>query len=143
MIPRRLKTKFLAWRESCFLKKHHCRTRKEYDRKYDSDYVPRATQIKNYYQGYKYIHCFENHSNYVYTRIYEYGPGGYRDGFHVICDWCEEHLTGKWRYDILRVMRAPSTGNEWAINELGGGDHWFFAFQSEEDYFMFRLQWGN
>ena len=139
-----LKTRYLAWKEARFLKQHHCRTRKEYDRMYDPDYVLRASQISNFYQGYRHIHCFENRASYVYERIYDYGPGGYRDGFPVICEWCEEHLTTKWRYDMLRAMKTPSTGNQWEINELGGsGDYWFFAFQDSEDYFMFKLQWGS
>jgi hypothetical protein len=138
-----LKTRYSAWKETRFLSQHHCRNRVEYERMYDPDYVPRATAIRNFYQGYQHVHCFENRANYVYTRIYDYGPGGYRDGFHVVCDWCEENITGKWRYDMLRVMKAPSTDNQWEINELGGGDYWFFAFQDSEDYFMFKLQWGS
>jgi len=138
-----IRDRYNKWKEDRFLKKHHCRNRAEYNRRYDPDYIPRATEIRNYYQGYQHVHCFENRENFVYNRIYDYGPGGYRDGFHEICDWCEENLSGKWRYDMLRVMRAPSTGNQWAINELGGGDHWFFAFMDDEDYFMFKLQWGN
>lgn len=138
-----IKSKYRTWQENRFLAKHNCRNRKEYERKYDPDYVPRATQIKNYYQGYKHIHCFENYENFVYKRIYDYGPGGYRDGFHVICEWCDEQLQGKWRYDCHRVINCPATANQWEINEIGGGDHWFFAFQNDEDYFIFKLQWGQ
>jgi hypothetical protein len=39
-------------------------------------------------------------------------------------------------------MKAPSTGNEWHINELGGGDYIFAAFKDPEDFFIFRLKWG-
>lgn len=138
-----LKTRYAKWKEDCFLAKHHCRNRAEYNRRYDPDHSPRASQIDNYYNGYQHVHCFENRENFVYKRIYDYGPGGYRDGFHEICDWCEENLSGKWRYDMHRAMKAPSTGNRWSINELGGGDYWFFAFQDDEDYFMFKLQWGS
>ncbi len=138
-----IRDRYNKWKEDRFLKKHNCRNRKEYERRFDPDYIPWAPQIRNYYNGYKHIHCFENYENFVYKRIYDYGPGGYRDGFHEICDWCEENLSGKWRYDILRVMKAPSTANQWEVNELGGGDHWFFAFMDDEDYFMFKLQWGS
>jgi hypothetical protein len=136
-------SKYRTWQENRFLKKHGCETREQYDYRYDPDRVPRATQIRNYYQGYQHVHCFENRENFVYKIIYDYGPGGYRDGFDEIYEWCEENLSGKWRYDMLRVMKWPSTGNQWEINELGGGDHWFFAFQNDEDYFMFKLQWGQ
>jgi hypothetical protein len=138
-----LKTRYANWKEDRFLAKHYCRNRAEYNRKFDPDYVPRATQIANYYNGYQHVHCFENRENFVYKTIYDYGPGGYRDGFDEIYEWCEENLSGKWRYDMLRVMEAPSTANKWEVNELGGGDHWFFAFQDSEDYFMFKLQWGS
>jgi len=147
MILSRLKTKVSnaarAWQEERFLKKHHCLNRAEYNRRYDPDYIPRASQIANYYHGYQHVHCFENRENFVYKTIYDYGPGGFRDGFDEIYEWCEENLSGKWRYDMLRVMKAPSTGNQWEVNELGGGDHWFFAFQDSEDYFIFKLQWGQ
>jgi hypothetical protein len=39
-------------------------------------------------------------------------------------------------------MKAPSTGNEWTINELGGGDHVFIAFKNEQDLIMFALRWS-
>ena len=138
-----LKTKLAKWKEDRFLKKHGCRTRKEYDRMYDPDYCIRALEMANYYHGYKHVHCFENHKGFAYQTIYDFGPGGYRTGFNVICDWCEENLTNKWRYDCHRVIKAPSTANKWSINEIGGGDHYFFAFMDDEDYFMFKLQWGS
>ena len=143
MILSQLKTKFNAWREDRFLKKHRCRTRKEYERKHDPDYEPRAIMIDYYYRGYKFVHCFDNHKGYAYTTLYDYGPGGYGTGQDEIYKWCEENLQGKWRCDCLRAIRAPSTSNQWAINEIGGMDHWFFAFKNLEDYFIFKLQWGQ
>lgn len=138
-----IKSKYRTWKENRFLKKHGCKTREEYDRYYDPDHVPRATQIKNFYQGYKHIHCFDNHSSDIYKIIYDYGPGGYRDGFDDVYDWCKEHLQGKWRYDCHRVINCPATAWQWEINEIGGHDIWFFAFQDDEDYFIFKLQWGQ
>jgi len=39
-------------------------------------------------------------------------------------------------------MRAPSTANEWEVNELGGGDYIFFACQDPQDYTLFLLRWS-
>ena len=142
-LTRHLRARVKLWRNRRFLKKHGCRSWRHYAYVYDKDYIPRATCIKNYYNGYKYIHCFENHNGYAYKTVHDYGPGGYKDGGGLIADWCEENLKHKWRCDGLRAMKAPSTGNEWEINELGGYDYYFFAFQDQEDYFLFKLYWGN
>lgn len=50
-----LKQKYLDWKEHRFLKKHGCVDRAHYERKYDPDYNPRATRVKDYYHGYPYI----------------------------------------------------------------------------------------
>ena len=109
---------------------------------YDPDYCPRATEIRNYYYGYPHVFCFEHHEHFAYKTIYDYGPGGYRQGVHDMHDWCKANASDKWRCDMLRVMKAPSTGNQWSINELGGGDYWFFAFKDPEDMFVFQLRWA-
>lgn len=131
--------RYRSWSEYRFLRKHGCTTRKEYNRKYDPDYNCRATRIADYYHGYPYVYCFEDEHHFAYAHIADYGPGGVRWGFHDINDWCEQHLTHKFRMDGHRVYKYFN--DEWAINEIGGGDYIFAAFKSEVDYLHFRLRW--
>jgi hypothetical protein len=88
---------YREWSDQRFLKRHGCETREEYDRKYDPDVVHRATRIKNFYHGYPYVYCFEDHNHNIYV---------------------------------------------WEVNELGGGDHVFFACQDPRDYTLFLLRWS-
>lgn len=136
-----LRVYYEEWKERRFLRSHHCSTRKQYNRKYDPDHNFRATHLREFYHGYKYFHYFPNYSHAAYTTIYDYGPGGYKMGYHLIEEWCEENLTHKWRKDGHRCL--VNHWGQWEINEIGGGDLIFFAFQNKEDYFMFSLKWGG
>lgn len=132
-----LRTKIDAWKEKRFLKKHDCETREEYERRYDPDCNKCATRLKDFYQGYKFVHCFENFKHEVYHWDIAV------DGIYVMTLWCKEHFKGKFRFDIHRAINFPSTGNQWVMNDIGGIDYIFFACQDPEDYFVFKLQWGN
>ena len=127
--------KYRAWKEKRFLRKHGCETREQYNYRYDTDINNRATKIKNFYQGYPYIYCFEDHNHMVYDWDIVY------DGIYVATNWCKENLTGKFRFDFHRCTRAPSTANEWEVDGLGGGDFIFFACKDPKDYTLFLLRW--
>ena len=127
----KLKNRYTDWRERRFLRKHGCYNREQYNLKYDLLYNPRATHLVDYYHGYKYIYCFENHKHDNISLL------------TVVTLWClEENLSGKWRFDVHRAIKYPSTGNEWEINEIGGGDYIFAAFTDERDYMLFLLRWA-
>lgn len=137
-----LSGKYKRWKDARFLKKHGCSSWNEYNHIYDTDVFRSASRVTDYYMGYKYVHCFDNRDNYAYKLLYDYGPGGYRYGYHDIVDWCKENTKHKHRSDILRAMKEPCTANQWEINELGGGDYLFFAFQNEKEYTWFLLRWS-
>ena len=44
-----------------------------------------------------------------------------------------------WRYE--RVIKAPSTNNEWHVSELGGSDHVFVATNNKRDATMIALKY--
>jgi hypothetical protein len=123
------------WKDSRFLKRHGCNSWKEYNRKYDLDYNPRATRLKDFYHGYPYFYCFENHEHDVY--YWDLGL----NGAYFVDKWCRENCTGKYRFDFHRAIKAPWYDNEWSINEIGGGDYIFVAFKNEQDYLLFLLGW--
>jgi len=113
-----------------------------YRRMTDPDVFFPAGKVKDYYHGYKHVHCFENHNH----QIYQWDLG--YDGSKDIIDWCERNITGKYRFDCLRCYRQTPIGlygaedTEWWINELGSGDYIFFAFKEPSDMFLFKLKWS-
>lgn len=137
----KLKQHYLDWKERRFLRKHGCETRAQYDYRFDPDYNNRASRVKDYYHGYEFVYCIEPDGHYAYKVLFDFGPGGYRTGENDIWDWCIEHCEGKWRADYLRVLK--NYWGEWEINEIGGGDYLFWAFQNEMDYMNFLLRWSG
>lgn len=127
---------YKEWSERRFLKKHGVLTREQYNRRYDPDVFYPASRVKDFYHGYPYVYCFEDGNHEIY-----YWDLGF-DGIYVATQWCKENLKGKYRFDFHRAMRAPSTPNEWEVNELGGGDHIFFACQDSKDFTLFMLKWS-
>ncbi len=133
----KIKDRYQAWKEQRFLKKHGCETWEQYNYRFDPDRNQRATRIRDYYYGYKHWTPLESRDHTAYYWDV------HLDGIYVLTEWCKENLSGKFRFDWHRVMKAPATANEWHINELGGGDYIFFACQEPEDFFLFQLKWGS
>ena len=127
---------YRKWSENRFLKKHKCETWEDYNRKYDPDVYHLALEIKNFYHGYPHVYCFDNHNHSIYDWDIAY------DGVYVATNWCKQNLKHKFRFDFHRVWRSSATGNEWSINDIGGGDHIFFACKDSTDYMMFLLKWA-
>lgn len=129
-----IKERYRGWSEERFLRHHRCDSWKEYERKFDVDYNPRAHKIVEYYHGYPYVYCFENHDHEIY--FWDLG----RDGMYVTNKWCEEHIKNKFRFDCHRVSRDHD--DYWIMDELGGGDYIFAAFKDSKDYVHFMLRWS-
>jgi hypothetical protein len=144
MVIEKLVTKWKAFREARFLKKHYCVSRSEYNRKYDPDVTFHAGRIVEYYHGYLYIHAMTYPA---YKSAYDQ-YGDWLQGLTMMKDWCNFNCTGKWREDIHRVSKSSyqghpwEEGTEWRMDEMGGGDVIFFAFKSEKDMMMFLLRWS-
>lgn len=107
-----------------------------YLRMTDPDIHWRATRLKDFYHGYPYVYCFENHNHFAY--FWEI----HTDGMWVMHKWCNEQCKDKFRFDFHRAIKFPSTANEWEINELGGGDYIFAAFKNERDFTWFMMRWS-
>jgi hypothetical protein len=137
-----IKSKYKDWKNARFLKKHGCATWEQYHHGFDPDRNIVASRVADFYFGYPYWHVVENRDHYMYRLLYDYGPGGYRYGYHDVVDWCKENIKHKHRTDLLRAMKYPSTSDQWEINELGGGDYLFFAFKNERDYLWFLMRWS-
>jgi len=130
------RSKIQTWRDRRFLKKHGCKSWDEYNYRFDPDRNQRAPRVKDYYCGYPYWTPIENRKHLAYYwDVHE-------DGIYILSNWCKENLSGKFRFDFLRVMNAPATAWQWEINEIGGRDYIFFACKDERDLLLFTLRWG-
>lgn len=139
---RRIRAWFRKKRADRKLKKSGYESWAVYRRMRDPDVFYCADRVKDFYKGYKFVHCIENRNHYAYELIYDYGPGGIKWGDSDITDWVEKNARFKHRMDYHRVIKYPSTSNEWRFNDMGGGDYIFVAFKDEKDYMMFLLRWA-
>lgn len=114
-------------------------TEEAYQRHIDPDICHRADDVKQFYHGYEFVHCIKDHRNRAYELLYDYGPGGYRYGYHDITDWCKQHCKQKYRMDIHRIWEH---GDRFLINGLGNSDYLFYAFKDQKDYINFILRWA-
>jgi hypothetical protein len=57
--------------------------------------------------------------------------------------WPERPLgeNAVWRFE--RVIKYPSTANEWEVNEFGGEDHIFVATNNDKDAIMIALKYSG
>lgn len=123
------------YRHAAYLKKMGW-TEEEYQNYEDPDRNVRATRIKDYYGGYQHIHAFTSTRTLPWTEF-----GNWMDCYNEMNKWCKENCRDKFRSDILRVIKAPSTNNEWELNDIGGGDALFYAFKDSRDFTLFCLRW--
>jgi hypothetical protein len=70
-------------------------------------------------------------------------------------EWCDTNCSGKYRYDIHRVVREKglihneyndtviwTDTEKFILNDIGGYDVLFFVFKNEVDAIMFVLRWS-
>lgn len=136
-----IRQRYQAWQDRRFLKRHYCDSWAQYHRQYDPDISRGSSYIRNWYHGYCYVHCFESYEHYAYRLLYDYGPGGHKNGFDEINEWCAANCQEKWRFDIHEVIDDKYT-RDWYINGIAGHDLVFFAFKDETDFLHFILRWS-
>ena len=118
-------------------------TQEAYERRNDPRCDMRANTTKHYFHGYPYVHIYHTTRGEPWTRY-----GDWIEGLDELRNWCRENCQGHWRDDILRVYKQTAiawdhtTEEEWHINDIGGGDALFVAFDDEQDYVLFLLMWA-
>jgi len=118
-------------------------TQETYERRNDPRCNIRASITKDYYHGYPYVHIYHTTRGEPWTRYSDW-----LEGLEQMRSWCRENCQGHWRDDILRVYQRhtiawdSSTEQEWHINDVGGGDALFIAFDNEVDFTLFLLKWA-
>ena len=145
----RLRARYRRWRAERKLKKSGYDSWAMYRHNRDPHVCRHANSVNVFYKtdyedGYKFVYVIEDRDHHAYKTLYDYGPGGYRYGFHDIGDWCESHCRFRHRVDCHRVLKNDNWwGNgEYEMNGIGGGDYLFFAFMDERDYTLFLLRWA-
>ena len=128
--------RFNKFQHDRYLKKRGW-TEEQYQNYEDPDRNIRATRVKDYYCGYLHLHSFTSTRTLPWTEF-----GNWMDCYEEMNCWCKENCRDKFRSDILRVFKAPSTNHEWELNDIGGGDALFYAFKDSKDYTMFCLRWA-
>jgi hypothetical protein len=103
-----------------------------YEKLNDPAVLYRAATIDGFYHGYAAVVCLTSPQCY---------SDQYRNEVH---HWCKDTLRSKYRSDGHRVSygwNSYSSAPCWYFDELGGGDHWFFAFEAEQDATLFSMRW--
>jgi hypothetical protein len=136
----RLRARIRKWKAERKLKKSGYSSWEFYRHNNDPDVFIYAEHIDDFYKGYSYIYACQNPSHYAYKLLYDYGPGGYKYGYHEMEEWCESKIRWNYRCDTHRVFE-----NQWGkmeLNDIGGSDIIFFAFKHEKDFTHFLLRWA-
>jgi len=128
-LTRHLRARWKLWRDRRFLKRRGFSSWRQYKRMTDPDICRWATNIKDYFQGYPHVICMEN-----------YGSAVYSTKIDAVIFWCMLNLEHQYSYAALRVWK--NWRGDWEINELAGGDYYFFAFKSQSDAVLFTLKWS-
>lgn len=118
-----------------FLRQHGCADWKQFHHRYDPRVNYRASRIRNFYHGYPVFHCFENRQHQAYHWDV------YQSGISQLQEWADANCAGRVRFDFHRVIKDPHGNDEWEVNEIGGGDYIFAAFENPNDYTLFALRW--
>ncbi len=130
-----LNDKYEAWQEKRFLKRHGVNTWADYHHRHDPDISWCADDVKDFYHGYLYVHCFEN------TKSQLYYWDVHLDGIYIAQEWAAKNLTDKYRMDFHRVRdKSLDNSGSWVRDELGGRDFIFAAFKNKKDYTMFVMK---
>jgi len=118
-------------------------TEEAYKRQTDPDVTKTADRVSYFYHGYPHVYVYTTSNVDPFTR-YEIWSNAYSE----MTKWCDKHCRGKTRNDIMRVYEQTAidingdTHKDWFINDIGGQDALFFAFQDSKDYSMFLLKWS-
>ena len=121
--------KYLTWRTG------YNKEQRKYREWYYTHVVVRATEIDNMFGRFKHVLIVDPDKFFDYAEPFGWVPVEQARSYF----WPNRPIetTCVWRFE--RAMRCPSTGNRWAINELGGTDTVFVACNSDEDALMISL----
>lgn len=124
--------KYLTWRTG--KDKQH----RDWEAWYEVNVNYRATKINDMFRNFKHIIMVDVDKFVDYHEPFAWVPNADARQYF----WPNRPLgeNAVWRFE--RVMKAPSTANQWEINELGGEDKIFVATNNERDALMIALKYS-
>jgi hypothetical protein len=120
-----------------FKKTGYTRAERDYKEWYESTVNWRATRVRDIFHNFRHVIVVDP------EKFFDYDPLAYYPKKEAQQYFWPHRVIGEnavWRWE--RVMRTPSTGNEWAVNELGGEDTVFVATNNERDAVMIALKYS-
>ena len=124
-----IQTQYREWQERRFLRRYGVGSRAAYEYIYDPRIMWGASLVRDFYHGYAQVVRVDN----VCLDL-----RSHRQRRADIAAWCRENCQGHVRADMLR---ASHIHGEWQLDELGGGDYYFVAFERDDDHTLFALRW--
>lgn len=127
------------WLEYCWdrvLKNSGYHHWEQYFRANDPDYYAPGYTVRDQLFGYPYISLVSfRHLETVFEPLW----GPIQNANHI-CEWCDNHCRGKYRWHWERVIMDHE--GQYLPDGIAGTDELFFAFKDERDYLMFILRWS-
>jgi hypothetical protein len=120
-----------------FRKTGYTRAEREYQAWYESTINWRATRVRDIFHNFQHVVIVDPDKFFVYDP-FAWAPKKEAQQYFWPLRSLEE--TCVWRWE--RVVKTPGTGNEWAVDELSGGDTLFVATNNEQDAVMIALKWS-
>lgn len=126
-----LKERYITWRTG------KDKAQRDWEAWYDSNVNYCATRIKDMFKNFEYIIIVNP------DKFFQFDPFAWVPSEDAKQYFYPARPLGKncvWRFE--RVIKYPSTSNEWEVNDLGGEDKVFVATNSSEDAIMIALKYA-
>jgi len=98
----------------------------------------RATRIKDIFHNFEHVIIVDSDKFFDHQEPFAWVPC--QDARQYM--WPQRDLGNNAVWSFERVIKYPSTANEWTVNELGGEDKVFVATNNDRDATMITLKYS-
>lgn len=123
--------RYLTWRTG------DDKATREWKAWYETNVNYRATRINDMFKNFKYVILVDIDKFVDHSEPFTWVPN--KDARQYFWPQRELGNNAVWRFE--RVIRYPSTNNEWEVNSIGGEDHIFVATNNDRDAMMITLKY--
>lgn len=123
--------RYLTWRTG------DDKATREWKAWYETNVNYRATRINDMFKNFKYVILVDIDKFVDHSEPFTWVPN--KDARQYFWPQRELGNNAVWRFE--RVIRYPSTNNEWEVNGIGGEDHIFVATNNDRDAMMITLKY--
>lgn len=124
--------KWLTWRTG------NDKATRDWEAWYKTNVNYRANRINDMFKNFKHIIIVDTDKFVDHSEPFTWVPN--KDAKQYF--WPQRPLgeNAVWRFE--RVTKAPSTNNEWVLNDIGGEDHIFVATNNDKDAIIIALKYS-